>query len=74
MVDGRPLRAVLTEAPGDESADLVVGDNVAVFVHSWPVGIPNDVYVLLGEQPPELAKVASRSSYARSAGTWAVVR
>ncbi len=55
MVDGRTLRAVFTDAPGDESADWVVGDNVAVFVHSWPVGIPNEVYVLLGEQPPELA-------------------
>ncbi len=39
VVDGRPLRHILTDVPGDESADWVVGDNVPVLVHSWPMGL-----------------------------------
>lgn len=56
VVDGRLLRQLITDVPGDEAADWVVGgDNVPVLVHSWRVGLPDDVLVLLGEKPSELA-------------------
>jgi hypothetical protein len=55
VVDGRPLRQLLTEAAGEESLDWMVGDNVSVIVHSWRTGMSDDAFVLLGDKPPELA-------------------
>lgn len=56
VVDGRLLRHVLTDAPGDPTADWVVGPTVVtVLTHSWPSGVPDAAYVLLGERPSPLA-------------------
>lgn len=56
MVDGRPLRQILDgSAPGDSAAERGVLDNVPVLVHNWPIGMTDDVLVLLGQRPPELA-------------------
>ncbi|MGW6129037.1 hypothetical protein ACWFNE_03320 [Cellulomonas sp. NPDC055163] len=56
IVDGRPLRQILDgDTPGDSAAERGVLDNVPVLVHSWPVGMTDDVLVLLGQRPPELA-------------------
>jgi hypothetical protein len=49
LVDGRPLREILRGTSADEPT------NVPVLVHDWPMGISDDVFVLLGERPPELA-------------------
>lgn len=53
VVDGRLLREIL-DASSEDPTVGAVGDNVPVLVHSWPVGLP-DVFVLVGERPPELA-------------------
>lgn len=53
VVDGRLLREILDASTDDPAG--AVGDNVPVLVHSWPVGLPTDVFVLLGALPPELA-------------------
>lgn len=56
VVDGRLLRHLLTDTPGDPTADWVVGPSVAsVLTHSWPSGMPEAAYVLLGERPSPLA-------------------
>lgn len=56
VVDGRPLRQLLDgTSPEGSAAERGVLDNVPVLVHSWPVGMTDDVFVLLGQRPPELA-------------------
>ena len=55
VIDGRPLRHILDETPEDEPTPWGVSDNVPVLVHNWPVGLLDDVFVLLGQRPPELA-------------------
>lgn len=51
VVDGRLLRQILG-AFSDASTAGAVGDRVPVLVHSWPVGLADDVFVLLGERAP----------------------
>ncbi|MBB2923470.1 hypothetical protein [Cellulomonas cellasea] len=55
VVDGRPLRHILYGTPPNGSVEPEVLDPVPVLVHDWPVGMTDDVLVLLGERPPELA-------------------
>lgn len=56
IVDGRPLRQILDGSPPEDSAaERGVLDNVPVLVHNWSIGMTDDVLVLLGQRPPELA-------------------
>ncbi|NTW40220.1 MAG: hypothetical protein HGA44_10100 [Cellulomonadaceae bacterium] len=59
VVDGRPLRELLSLEPRDEILDHAnrgpAGENVAVLVHNWPMAGAGGARVLLGEETSELA-------------------
>lgn len=53
LVDGAPLRKLLAYVdPDDHARDSAglgpPGDNIPVFAHNWPVGLPDEVLMLLG--------------------------
>lgn len=50
-VDGQLLRDLFFEASGPGGG---AGDYAPVLVHNWPIGMSDDVLVLLGDRPPEL--------------------
>ncbi len=58
-IDGHLLRGLLQLCPAERPLDTQglgpTGENVPVLAHSWPVGMADDVLVLLGEKPSELA-------------------
>lgn len=59
VVDGRPLRELLSLEPDDEVLDRAnlgpAGENVPVLVHNWPMAGTGGALVLLGEETSELA-------------------
>src|SRR5829696_1033621 len=49
-IDGKSLRSLLDLGWGPFG-----GEFAPVLIHSWPVGMTEDVRVLLGEHPPQLS-------------------